>query len=463
MVSILRRNHEAEIHAAPKWFLDYASRALSVPVEMGQRPGSRFGKVWYHQGEPWGSLMRVDGAVAIVPAGLTAHIQRLAEHYRLPYSLRDVRLRPEDRIPWWSVSAKWRPYQDWVHNLALNQPCGIIDAPPRSGKTLMAARLIDTLACPTLFVAPTLPIVKQTYDVLVEHFGEDLCARLDGQATPEQRDISKPIVVATAVSASRQEQAWFDTRELLIVDEFHHAASETYHRISSKAVNAFYRYMFTGTHFRTGDDGLAMEAICSNVLASIPLPYLVEHRFLAHPRITFLPVRGRIAAQDWREAYEVGIVDYAPRNDMIVRLAHNLALDNGVPTIVLTRRRRHADLLGEQISESVVVKGGENALTSRSVRRFLDGHHQVLVGTTVLGEGVDVPRAAALIYASGHSDGVTMMQSYFRPLTARDDKPVGRIYDFYDRHHRTLAMHSKKRLNFARTKIGEACVFNLNT
>jgi superfamily II DNA or RNA helicase len=201
-----------------------------------------------------------------------------------------------------------------------------------------------------------------------------------------------------------------------------------------------------------------MEAICSHVIHRIRVQDLVPD-YLVPPRVVFLPVRGPKLGYtvDWREAYELGIVEHKKRNRLIVDLAKNLSLDNGIPTLVLVRRRAHADLLGELIPESVVVKGGEAVLTSRSVQHFLDGRHQVLIGTTVLGEGVDVPRAGALIYASGHADGVTMMQSYFRPLTAAAGKTIGRIYDFQDKHHPTLRDHARKRMEFAQRQLGR-CV-----
>jgi superfamily II DNA or RNA helicase len=453
-VQVWRTNAWAEIHGAPQWLLQYLARHLSVEVELGADKGTRYSVIWKHHGRVYGSLVHGNR----VSAGLTDHVLRLARHYGFRPELRDLRQRPEDQLPLWSVSMAPRPYQEGVHQAILRGDCGVIDAPPRSGKTLMAARALDTFALPSVYVAPSVQIVRQTYERMVEWFGEDMCARLDGSATPAQRDVSKPFVIATAPSVVKQSPEWWATRRVLIIDEFHHAAAETYHKISALAVNAYYRLGFTGTHFRTGDDGLAMEAVCSNVLYRIPVDYLVEHGFLAAPRVCF-SVTGAppVDASDWRAAYQKGIVDCDVRNGRVVEIASVLAA-NGIPTIVLVKRRAHADALGERILNSVVVKGGENALTSSRVHDFLEGRHEVLIGTSVIGEGVDVPRAAALIYASGGADGVAMMQSYFRPLTAHAGKSVGRIYDFIDTHNGTLRRHSERRQRMAVEQLGAGSV-----
>lgn len=463
-MSVWRGNAFSEIHGAPYHFIAAIRRQLAIPLaptnDEGERRAreTRFGEVFKHEGVPWGSLVRIDNRV---PAGLTAYVLALAKHHGLPCEYRDIRPRPEDNVPWWSVKAPWRPYQDDVHKRILEYGSGVIDAPPRSGKTLMAARAIDTIALNTVYVAPSVQIVRQTYEVFCKLWGEDYVARLDGDATERQRDVSKPIVVATAASAIRMPAEWWKTRAVLVIDEFHHAAAETYHRINELASEAYYRLCFTGTHFRTAGDDLAMAAVCSQVLRRIEISELVDGRYLASPRIVFAPVPGKklVPPIPWEEAYEQGIVQHEGRNVRVAQIANAIGNQNGIPTIVLVKRRAHADLLGEMIPNSVVVKGGEGVLTSTAVKRFADGEGYVLIGTSVIGEGVDLPRASALVYAAGGDASVQMMQSYFRPLTASATKSVGLIYDFHDDHGTdTLKKHAASRLGFAETRIGTRVV-----
>jgi len=449
-VLVDRFNNLARITQAPTWFLEALAVHLAVPVEPETAPGARFGGFFIHEGQRYGSLLRGD----VVAAGLVPHVVALAKHYRLTGRVRDWRAKPSDQLPLHAISMQWRPYQEAVFRRTLAYGTGVIDAPPRSGKTAMAARTIDAYALPTLFLAPSVQIVAQTYRTFRKIWGEDLVARIDGDVRPSERDPSKQIVVATVASALALPPEWWATRQLLVIDEFHHAAADSYHRVNQLAVNAFYRYGWTGTHFRTGDDRLAMEAVCSTVIAKIPVDFLVAGGWLARPRVVFSVVNGApTGGHSYQEAYEAGIVESRDRNDLVVFIAQQLG-EQGVPTIVLTRRRAHADALGARIPNSATVKGGEGALTSKAVSDFLAGRYGCIVGTTVIGEGVDVPRAAALIYAAGGSDGVGMMQSYFRPLTAAEGKPVGRIYDFVDAHHGMLRRQSARRIEMAREQFG---------
>jgi superfamily II DNA or RNA helicase len=308
-----------------------------------------------------------------------------------------------------------------------------------------------------VYIAPSVAIVRQTYEQLKSFFGEEYVSRIDGSARPGEKDPEKQIVVSTPVTASRMPQEWWDKRFMLVIDEFHHAAAETYHVINAKASSAYHRLCFTGTHFRTGEDELSMEAICSRKICKIEIADLVQQKYLSAPRVRFIPVGGGdVPSQRYDALYRHGIVEYGPRNKKIVELAQLMAYHR-YPTLILVNRRNHADQLGQWIAGSKVVKGGEAALTDEAISEFRDGKFFVLIGTSVIGEGVDIPNAKALIYATGGGYTVGMMQSYFRPLTYQEDKPEGLIYDFYDNQNRTLKNHSERRFEYTRQHLGN-CV-----
>lgn len=455
MIKILRFNNWIVLTDCPSEAIEKLHYHLALPVEyLEVRGQSRFGGFFEYNGQTYGSLLLGDR----VPSGLLPYVLQTLRHYGYQWQGIDHRRELESPLPLWSVTANWRPYQMEVHkSVNRNNAIGIVDAPPRSGKTLMAIRAIDTYSYPCVYIAPSVAIVRQTYEQLKSFFGEDYVSRIDGSAKISEKDPSKQIVVSTPITAARMPQEWWDGRFLLVIDEFHHAAAETYHVINSKAANAYHRLCFTGTHFRTGDDELAMEAICSQKIYKIEVGDLVQQKYLAAPRIRFIPIHGGgVASNRYDAVYRHGIVGHEKRNQKIVELA-NLLTYHRYPTLILTNQRAHADLLGEYIAGSKVVKGGEAALTDQAISEFRQGQYFVLIGTSVIGEGVDIPNAKALIYATGGGYTVGMLQSYFRPLTYQDDKPEGVIYDFYDHQHKTLLKQSTRRFEYTREYLGD-CV-----
>lgn len=444
-------NAWAFIEGAPPWFTTRLIRKLAVEVPAGTSLGVRFGSMFAYQDRLFGSLVHEGPSV---PSGLAWHVWRIAKAFEKQghpvggIDFIDRRERPVPAGPLGCVNIRWWPSQDEAHAKALAVGTGVIDSPPRSGKTLTAARLIDSIGLPALYVAPTVEIARQTHRVLSGLFGADRVARIDGTAQDDERDPTRFIVVATAASALRLDSEFYATRQVLVFDEFHHGAAESWHRISLLAKHVFHRFCFTGTHWRTAGDDLAMQAVCSRVVYSCSIESLVPN-YIARPWVAFTSIRGAVPARDWRVAYARGIVEHEERNATVVRFAEQLSAE-GVPTLVLTNRRAHADALANAIPGARVAKGGQGVLTSKSVADFVAGAYPVLVGTTVLGEGVDVPNAGAVIYAGGLGGSVQMMQSYFRCLTAAGSTTkVGRVYDFLDLHHQTLMRHAEERLALA--------------
>jgi superfamily II DNA or RNA helicase len=77
---------------------------------------------------------------------------------------------------------------------------------------------------------------------------------------------------------------------------------------------------------------------------------------------------------------------------------------------------------------------------------FLAGQEvKILIGTQLLGEGVDLPSADALVYAHGKSAKVSLIQNIYRVGTAVEGKDHAIVVDFADRHCAGLLKHSVTR------------------
>jgi superfamily II DNA or RNA helicase len=84
---------------------------------------------------------------------------------------------------------------------------------------------------------------------------------------------------------------------------------------------------------------------------------------------------------------------------------------------------------------------------ARIIKAFIDSQEiRVLLGTTILGEGIDLPTVDALVYARGEKAEVSLTQSIYRTCTAVEGKTHAVVVDFADRHNRKLLKHSQERL-----------------
>jgi superfamily II DNA or RNA helicase len=400
-----------------------------------------------------------------VPSGLLPRLVRACRKLRFPYELRDLRQRPEEQLPeFCGKTIVDRDYQLEAVDRAIKAGRGVLDMPPRSGKTRVGCEIQRRLALPTIWLAPTDRIVQQTRDVLEGFFGQHYVVHQVG-TRGEKEAARARVVVCTAATANNLSPDFYATRQIIIVDEFHHAAARTYRQIFDRCKHVYYRFGLTGTFFRSGEDGLAMHALLSNTVHKVSSKELCVRGFLVPTKVCFLPVeaprlRGlpTTAFQGGHGTY--GIEQHEVRNKMIRRVVRSLH-KSGRKTLVLVGTKAHGRLLCRDLRrfihdapqgcefESVefVSTDVDRSRQARILDSFLaDQEVRVLIGTSLLGEGVDLPAADALVYARGGSAEVTLVQNAYRVGTAMPGKMSALIVDFADRHHRKLLEHSQERL-----------------
>jgi len=73
-----------------------------------------------------------------------------------------------------------------------------------------------------------------------------------------------------------------------------------------------------------------------------------------------------------------------------------------------------------------------------------------VIGTSVIGEGRDIPAADGMVYAAGGRSRIRVVQDYFRVLTVSEGKEAGIVVDFADDHHDQLTRHAAERLSLYR-------------
>jgi len=142
-----------------------------------------------------------------------------------------------------------RDYQKEALTQWLRDKRGVIVLPTGSGKTLIALKAMEAVNCSTLIVVPTLDLVDQWKETLIE------CAQYDiepGEYTG-RRKLLKAVTVTTYDSAYINAETLGNKFKALIFDEVHHLPSEGYRHIAEMCASP-YRLGLTATYQR--EDGL---------------------------------------------------------------------------------------------------------------------------------------------------------------------------------------------------------------
>lgn len=250
--------------------------------------------------------------------------------------------------------------------------------------------------------------------------------------------------------------AFLESVELLIGEEAHEAGSNGYFEVMKYLKNAVYRLALTATPFmRDGQEAnMRLKAAFGPVAIDITEKMLIERGILATPKFIFR----RTAKPDtlrkttpYLRAVELGIVGNAVRNADIVREAKEAAAF-GLPVLILVQRKPHGKALSKLLHEAGLRNDyifGEDDSDSRdnSLERLKSGQIDVLIGSTILDVGVDVPAIGLVILAGGGKAEVALRQRIGRGL--RFKKPplpnVAFILDYDDEHNAKLREHALER------------------
>ena len=267
----------------------------------------------------------------------------------------------------------------------------------------------------------------------------------------EKFRIINPAIPATVVDASAKD---FDGRtvfamvptlarpgtldllppvDLLVIDEAHHAAAETYRRIIDRAheINpAVHVLGLTATPRRA--DGKPLRDIFDNLADQVTLGELIQSGHLVRPRtfVVDLGVQKQLLAVKRRAAdfdpEEVdAILNHEPINASVVE--HWREKARGRPTVAFTSTVAHAQALAGAFQaegiRAAVVHGGMAAAERKAVLGAYDrGKIQVLTNCFVLGEGWDHPPTSCVLLlrpTSFKSTWVQMIGRGLRPLDPR--------------------------------------------
>jgi superfamily II DNA or RNA helicase len=430
-----------------RYELSYQVAEPGVRVYMDDSGNAR--QVWW---DGFTSLLRQG---RWMPAGLAPRALRLLQKWGFDAGVVDERIRPPDADPRWSFPSSFalRDYQLEAVDAAWARGRGVIDSPPRTGKTVMMLELLRRAACRSVVTAPTIQISAQTYAKARELFGDTGDFFLLTGGMPKTRKAmlafkAASVFIATADTAVAMPGSWWRGIECLIVDERHHQAAKSYHTINDLAERAYFRWGFTGTNYRSdAREELALEACLGETVASFTIEDMRRRRVLVPARVIFrTPMCRKISdSAKYSSAYLRGVVQDRARNADVAAAAKEL-IAAGRRVLILVHQIQHGKALEGLIPASRFIQAADGPEVREVIAQLDQGTIRCVIGSPVVGEGLDIPAADALVYAKARRARVTHTQDVFRVMTASPGKEFALLVDFADRHQEGLLEHSLERL-----------------
>jgi len=243
--------------------------------------------------------------------------------------------------------------------------------------------------------------------------------------------------------------------EVVIGEEAHEAGGNSYYEILRHCKNATIRVALTATPFMRDDaeDNMRLMAAFGPVLIRVSEQLLIDRGILATPSIKFHVSKAHPKlhrTSPWERAYKFGYLENPyMHNDVVAEAVRAAALK--LPVMTLVQRKQHGETLRELMTAAglqVSYLRGENDQDERKreLKRLEEGKIDVLIGTTILDVGVDVPAVGLVQLVGGGKAEVALRQRIGRGLRAKKNGPNRCfITDYSVELNQALKEHSAQR------------------
>lgn len=390
---------------------------------------------------------RFEGSALVLPAGALREVRAM-------FPGADV----EDERPTFERKPFTAPtppslneYQRAACNAVWRERGGILVAPTGAGKTRMLAALVAQFKMDALVIGPTREICDQLRADLAEATGEAI-----GDAHSSAR-----VVVATVAAFPSPDREALRRFGVVVVDEAHRAAAPSYLRLLA-CLSCRFRIGVTATPMRA--DGLwpLVPWALGPVVYRVSLGDLEAESRLVVPayeqRATaFVPSRGA-SCNDW-SALTREIANDAARNALIVGVAEEAAVGGAV--LVVVGQVDQADRLAAACrANGYRAEALHGRRTPRDRGRIVSearaGSLQILIGTQVADEGLDIPNLSTLVLASASKAEGRLLQRVGRILRPLPGKQAPRVIDLVDEGSNVLAHQATRRKRAFEATFGTA-------
>ena len=367
----------------------------------------------------------------IIPRGFVGRLIRFCRENNIQHDFIDERKKCKP-IPF-TFNAQLREHQQAIIENIAKKDLGVIVAPPGSGKTIVALKIISDKQQPALIIAHRKQLLEQWIERIETFLG--IPKTEIGKIGQGKNKAGEIITVATIQSLSKEldkSQNILSAFGTIIVDECHHIPAETYRNTIAK-LQTFYLYGLTATPFRKYNDGKLIFTHLGEVVAEIKSNEIItakQAKIIIRNTELDVPYNSKT---DKFETLSKILVHDSARNKFILDDVTN-ELKTGKKVVIITERKEHIDSLYQYLKQSyeTVTLSGEDSENSRNAKWKLlqDGNYQVLITTgQFFGEGTDLQNANCLFLVYPFSFEGKLIQ-YIGRVQRSEIIPI--IYDYRD-------------------------------
>ena len=340
-----------------------------------------------------------------------------------------------------------------------NQHRNLVVAATGTGKTIIAAldfkRLRKTLENPSLlYVAHRKEILTQGLQAFRTVLREGSFGELfvDGSKPEEGRHVFASVQSLTQVSLDQLPPTSFD---IVIIDEFHHAAAPTYERLLNH-LQPTELLGLTATPERV-DERSVLDWFGGRIAAELRLWEALERGLLCPFQYFGVADGTDLSGLAWaRGGYqESALENLYTGNDARVRLIiqsirDKVSTPSKMRALGFCVRIAHADFMARKFNEfgipSLSLSGNSSAEErDHALARLKHGEVNVIFTVDVFNEGIDLPEIDTVLFLRPTESSTVFLQQLGRGLRRSDEKDCLTVLDFIGQAHRKFRFDLKYR------------------
>lgn len=464
--TIVVEGAEAKIEGLVPW-------SVVVDVTSYKSPGYQF-TPRYKMGHWDGRIKLFRQSRRTFPSGLAQDVKEALEAVDIKVRMDDKRQIP----PLPDVTESWGQalqlegvsfappydYQPEVAEAMLKAQRGIVAVATNGGKTEIACLVTAALRVPTLFLVPGKDLLHQTRARFQKRLRlNDRAVGLvgDGKWSPGEWITVGTVQTLSGALASARGKKLLDQTQLIFADECHHVGSDTWYQVL-RACNAFFRFGLSGTPLkRTDGADLRLLGATGPVIAEIRNKELISRGISSKVIIRFVKVQKPELPDGtpYPDAYKLGIVENPFRNRQLCKIIESY-VEQGKSILVLVKEIPHGSKINESLWNyckfvpSQFICGKESSDTRRNaLDAFQAGNLSVLIATSILDEGVDMPNIDVLVLAGGGKSSIKTLQRIGRGIRIGGSSDHLIVIDTADfQNPQYLLKHSMQRMRDYRSE-----------